>query len=441
LLHTAQLTLGLLIIVIPFRYRFVLIERSFPPIYNDFTGLLLYLSDIFLAATLLLWVISLLIKPRRISTGPIFLSIPLAGLLITGLFSALFSIQPTLSLFVYVRMALMGGLYLYLVNEIKSLRSILWALGAMVIIQANIGILQVLGQKSLGLVFLGELELNPSFSGISIVWMEGFRSLRAYGLSNHPNILGGLLSFALLLLAGVYIKGQSSKKVILVGVFITGLAALFLTFSLAGWMSFVIGLIAFIAFLAADRQNEAIRNMFYLMTAGFIILLPLIVHNARYLEPVLSFGPLARGEDTANNNSERAALNLAANEIFSSNALKGVGLGAFPIALKGAQPGFGYDYQPPHNILLAAAAEIGLFGALSLFFAQISPWIVLWTRRKRLSPSFDLIVVSGALAAITIVGLFDYYPWSLPAGHLWLWLLWGLWGSFYQISSREKFND
>ena len=43
-----------------------------------------------------------------------------------------------------------------------------------------------------------------------------------------------------------------------------------------------------------------------------------------------------------------------------------------------------------------------------------------------------LIGVSGALLAVTLIGLFDYYTWLLAPGRLWQWLAWGLWGSVYR---------
>jgi len=56
----------------------------------------------------------------------------------------------------------------------------------------------VIHQGDLGLQLLGEYRLDPAWEGVSIVWMEGLRTLRAYGLSDHPNILGGSLAFALI---------------------------------------------------------------------------------------------------------------------------------------------------------------------------------------------------------------------------------------------------
>jgi hypothetical protein len=37
---------------------------------------------------------------------------------------------------------------------------------------------------------------------------------------------------------------------------------------------------------------------------------------------------------------------------------------------------------------------------------------------------------------VTIIGLFDYYPWLLPPGRLWHWIIWGLWSGFYLRRGR-----
>ncbi|MEW5961398.1 MAG: hypothetical protein AB1801_27075, partial [Chloroflexota bacterium] len=81
--------------------------------------------------------------------------------------------------------------------------------------------------------------------------------------------------------------------------------------------------------------------------------------------------------------------------------------------------------------------ETGLFGALFYFIALVAPWTALWFNRSRLKFSADLLVVSGVLAAVTIVGFFDYYTWLLGPGRLWQWLVWGLWGSIYQNCAGE----
>ena len=64
--------------------------------------------------------------------------------------------------------------------------------------------------------WLGELVLDPRQNGVSVVATSGTeRLLRAYGLTDHPNILGGLLVFGLLLSsrsAAGRIRGRRSGR-------------------------------------------------------------------------------------------------------------------------------------------------------------------------------------------------------------------------------------
>jgi hypothetical protein len=57
--------------------------------------------------------------------------------------------------------------------------------------------------------------------------------------------------------------------------------------------------------------------------------------------------------------------------------------------------------------------------------ASIAPWILAW--RARQTWTRELAAASAALAALTVVSLFDYYPWTFPAGRIWWWLGIALW--------------
>lgn len=429
---TAQVAFGFGIFFSTFRYRFILYELRFPPIYQDYTDGLVFLSDVFLLLALLLWVGSLAVNPKRITFGPLVLSIPLGGLILASIVSALFSINPVISAYHVLRLIALSGLYLYVVNEIRTLRTVIWAIAGSVFIQASVGVAQVLRQHSLGLILMGELELDPAWSGVSIVWAEGIRSLRAYGLSDHPNILGGCLAFALLLLMSWLITRDSPVRMLIAGVFISGVVALFLTFSRAAWLGFIVGLLLMAWLLIRTQRREIILNGAYLMLACLVVLTPFILRNAKMLGVRLNMGDSFQevGYETRSL-VERAALNTAANEIFARNAVTGVGIGTFPLALRESNPDFEFFFQPPHNTLLNAAAETGIFGALFYFLALVGPWIATIWNRRRLRFTTDMIGVLAAMATIIVVGFFDYYTWLLAPGRTWAWLVWGLWASFY----------
>jgi hypothetical protein len=312
----------------------------------------------------------------------------------------------------------------------------------MVFAQAVVGISQVLRQRSLGLGFLGELDLNPIWQGVSIVSSEGIRSLRAYGLTDHPNILGGCLAFGLVLIAGWYVNSGIKWRTIAAALFCLGTLALFYTYSRSAWLAFVTAMLILLAVLYRAKRMAAVRNWTQLVGACFILLLPFLWYNANYLGVRLDARSSFQENPQENQSiGERIRLNEAANELFARHALTGVGLGTFPLALRQQIPDFPLDYQPAHFTLLDAAAEVGMIGALFYAMAMTAPWLALLLNRKRLLPSTTLFTVTALLWAVSFVGFFDYYTWLLVPGRIWQWLAWGVWGLVYQSSHKPVIHD
>jgi O-antigen ligase len=421
------------------RYRWVLFELVFPRVYRDYTSGLVFMGDVFLIATLLLWGGSWLLNRRPVTLGPRLLAFPMFGLILAGAVSAVFSIVPELSWYYVARLLLAFGLYLYVVNEIRSLMAVLWAVASGVYLQASVSILQALEQGSVGLKLLGELELDPAWKGVSIVWGEGLRSLRAYGLSDHPNILGGVLAFGLLLTLCGYLMAEGGRKLLLAAVFIAGALGLLLTFSRAAWLGFFSGALLAALLLWRRKRPDILRDGLYLAAASLLALAPFIWYNLPYLGVRLNAGRSFEEVDyELGSLVERQALNQAANELFTSNAVNGVGLGASPVALMQSKPDFIFYYQPAHIVVLDAAAETGLFGAMFYAILLSAPWVLMIVRRKRLAFRLDILGASSALLAISLVGFFDYYPWLLMPGRFWQWLLWGLWAAFYRVELERS---
>jgi O-antigen ligase len=435
----AQAALGLTLVAIPFRYRQVLLERPLYPVYGDYTNFLLFPSDVGLLLTLGFWLISLALAPRRVRPGPFFLAAPIAGFTLVGLLSIFVSVDPALSVYHGLRLVLLAGLYLYLVNEIESLKPLLWAVALQVLLQAVVGIGQSWQQHSLGLSAFGELTLDPARPGVSVVGAGDDRFLRAYGLTDHPNLLGGCLAFALVALAAGYAAARAEWRPLLTGAFALGLTALFLTFSRSAWLALGGGLGAYLLTLAFGRHKPQIFFSLGLVAAGVMMTLPFMWRAAPYagLRLNVTGAPAVSSlEERALN--ERQYLAEVTNEIFSDHAGLGIGLGALPTALRRFYPQFPINYQPAHVALLEAAAETGILGAIFYSLALTLPWLVLWRRRRVALRSPELLGLSALLLALTVVGFFDYYTWLSTLGRMWQWLAWGVWGAQYQKLSREQ---
>lgn len=431
----ARFSLVMAIVLLPFRFRFILLERPAGIVWNDYTDLLVFASELFMLFTLFFWISKLFLETRPLKFGPLFLSLPLAGLVGMGLVSSIFSIDPLLSIYHTIRLTLLAGLYLYLINEVPSPSLVAAATAIQILVQSIVGIAQTINQHSLSLISLQELELDPAWGGVSIVSADGIRSLRAYGLTDHPNILGGCLALGLLVFLTWYLERHSRWQVVAGSAFLLGCLALFLTFSRSAWIALIAGLAWTGWLLARNSHKRAFSAWLNLTVAACLLILPFMWANSAYLGARLNQdGSFASVEAEKRSIDERLEVMETANEVFSSRPLTGVGLGAFPIAQSRLYPLFPFNYQPPHMHLLNAAAETGLVGAFVFVLAAILPWVAMAWNRRRLEFRPGFIAISGALAAVTIVGFFDYYTWLLAPGRLWQWLIWGLWASTYQSS-------
>lgn len=426
------------LVLIPWRWRLVLSARPNGTLYTDYTDFLLFLPDITLAITLLAWGLAKWMGRASLRFGPAYLWLPLAGLTFAGLFSVPASLDRALSLYHVIRLGMLFLFYLYIVNERVSLWMIAGAVGVQGALQAIIAIAQSVLQRSVGLQVLGEHALDPLWAGVSVVSDGSTRFLRAYGLTDHPNILGGCLAFGLIVLLAAFFHAEAKQKWLIAIPFALMSLALLLTFSRAGWLAFLAGSGLVVVMEAWVRRGRHLGAVVRLALGTFLLLLPFIILNAKFFGVRLNFGNSFENVPFENQSwNERPILNESANQIFVKHPLTGVGLGASPIAMREEFPEFPTYYQPPHFTLLAAALETGIFGALFYFLLIALPWAVL-LRRKSLWTEPNMIGAAGLLLAVTLVGFFDYYTWLLTAGRYWQWLAWGLFAAEMTFPAKER---
>ena len=416
------------VVFIPWRLRFVLLARPFPPVYRDYTDLILFPSDIALIVALLAAAFGQLRAHRRLHLGPTILSVPLAGILLAGWLSIIPSYDRIGSFYHSVRLLLLAGMYLSLVNRPLSWRWVIVPVGIQAAIQGSVAIAQSLGQASVGLFSLGEYPLDPQWQGISVVFADGVRVLRAYGLSDHPNILGGSFALSSLILLAASARSKGNEQTWLVAASCLSLIGLLLTFSRAAALALALGYLLLATGIERAMGRSSLPRLLHVTAAAALTLTPFILHFGSALSTRAGAGGSFEANPLeARALAERGVLNRAAGQVFVENAPAGIGLGALPLALRARFPEFPYFYQPAHFVLLDAAAETGLLGATFYAAALLAPWIVVVSRWRqgRLSPG--LLASSAALLVITWIGFFDYYPWLLQPGRLWQWAIWGIW--------------
>jgi len=430
----AWLSFAALIVLSPFRAVVTELERPIPQIASGYTKFVLGWPDVALLATLALWVVSLALRPRALVLGPSVVWVPVAGLLVISWLGVPSSVDPWLAAYNAVRLVFVVAVGLYVVNELERVERLAVPIMVMVIIQAVVVLGQTVDQGSVGLSVLGEPRLDTSWNGVSVVAAaDGTRLLRAYGLSPHPNILGGVLAFALLTLIAAL--GRTRRELILRSiVFALGVVALLLTFSRAAWVGFTVGAVVGVVMLAVMRDRVAFRRWLGVTIAGIVLCIPFVLPFAPYLAARAHVsGPVATEVRSLD---ERVALAAASVDVFVDRPLLGAGLGTLPTAIFRADPTFGWAYQPAHVVAIVAAAETGILGLLCYMVIVIAPWVLLIRDRARWTPWSA--GASAALAAVTVVGLFDYYTWTPSGGRIWAWIALGAWLAAYRAAMRGR---
>jgi hypothetical protein len=365
---------------------------------------------------------------RRLRAGPWFVTGPLVAMLVLTAVSAAWAVDPAYAGYQAVRQLLLLGFFVLVVNLPVQRRWFVAGLALSVGVQAVVGLLQVRRGASLGLARLGELRLNPLWPGISVVMRGEGRWLRAYGLTQHPNLLGGVLAGLLLMLVGAYAAGVGSRRrgaALLLVPYGLGLGALLMTFSRGAWLGAAVGgTVCLAAAWRSGRRGARVWVPPAVLTAAIGV--AFAVTQWPLLEPRLGLtyqGAEVRSVD------ERSTLIAGARALRALRPVLGVGAGGFSTALYRLAPDAiaAYPvYQPVHNVPLLLAAEVGLLGAGLWAALLLGPVAAAWIRPAAAEAGW-LAGLTGALAALFTIGWYEAYPWRSQQGALLLWLVLGLW--------------
>ena len=424
-IFSSRIAFAITIFLVPFRWRAELLARPAPPLYSDYTDFLLFASDISLLVMFVLWACSMLLNLRTLKTGPLFIFIFLVGLTLAGWVSAPGSEDPILSQYHAIRFTALLLFFLYIVNEVKSASWVLVPVGLQILFQSLTAIAQSVSQSSLGLQKLGELTLDPDSIGVSVVIVNGLRFLRGYGLSDHPNIVGGCIAFGLVLMLAVILYGKQNTRALASIVFLASIPALALTFSRSAWLSFFVAGSFMVGFEAFFHRWDSLKRAAILSALSLLIAAPFIQKNILVFTTRVNSGNISQDDQI----QERAYLIRAGNLIFVDHSVVGVGLGAAPFAMKKYFPEFRLNYQPPHYALLAAAMETGVIGGSFYLLLIAAPALAFISHWREYSSQPFIMGAFALLLVVTVVGFFDYYTWLYSPGRLWQWLSWGIWST------------
>lgn len=440
-----RVALACVLFTSPWMIQWLDVKRRTANIYSGYTDFFFYPSDLFILLSIALWLVTTLVARRRVWRGPWYLTFPLAALVGLSFVSALGSVDTELTLYHSLRFLMFGLLYVTLVNTPLQAKWIVAPLAFAVLIQGGVAILQFWKQSSIGLPAFGELALDPKQTGISILRYDNVRILRAYGLAEHPNLLGGFLAFALIFLLSYYLdswRGRTRYALLIpLGV---GALALLYTFSRSAQLALVIGALLPIVSPLRDRVRRGahLRDLAICAALLLALLIGPVVNNQRLIAQRLGgWNSFLENVGEVRSLVERNELIESANRVFYRRQLLGVGNGALPLAMYLLDKQFPknvYDYQPAHLVILDVAAELGVLGGFIWLWLMAAPLAVIWLNRHRLVNHVWLTAVGGAMIVLLVAGLFDYYPWLWQAGRIWQWTAWGLFAATF---SSRGVND
>ena len=447
----ARLCAQLAFIASPLRWRLVLMEHRVPNIYSDYTDVLIHATDIFVLATLVCAAVATVARHRLKESAcfgqsdsshalraapkqPVSVTFtqnvagsPVVACLSVLVFSLAVStalaIDPLVAAQHALRWLLTGAWGWVVWREMRALKW--WVTPAILLLisQALVAIGQTISQHDLGLRALGEYWLDPLQPGISVIALNGTRWLRAYGLADHPNLLGGALALGLLVpwAAVRHSKAGLLYTATMLAAQASGTVALYFTFSRSAWLGFGAGMVllivlrarAFVTFGASVRSAVGSWRAAQVFASAAVLAAALAWMGALGIARLDTQSSLQQAAPVL----EREFLIARTLDVFRLHPIAGVGINNLPLALRALFPSFPVNYAPAHVVPLAAAAEVGAIGSIA--FTLVCLWPMLAALRARHQHNEHRLALP-LLACIIMIGVFDYYPWTYAPGRLWL---------------------
>lgn len=342
---------------------------------------------------------------RRWRWGRPAIGLPLLGFTLLGLVSLathpdLIGIKPAVAL------SLVWLLYLFILNERPRLT---WPLALTVALQGCVAVGQFLYQRDLGLSVLGELTLDPTIPGTSVLTANGERWLRGYGLTGHPDLLAVLLAVLILMLLPALGTVQGWRRVGLLLTVTVGLLGLLATVSRGAWLGFGAGLAAWAGQAWHSKrhnpQGSMKRGRLPTWPTDVLLWLGILASSffLRYRDLVLSrFLSLDSPLEARSLNERGRDISLAW-QLIISHLWTGAGMGRYLPSARAVNP----FALVVHNVPLLVMAELGVSGGLLWLWLLMAPFIR-W-RGSRLRWQWP--AQAGAWIAFFVIGLFHSVPW------------------------------
>jgi O-antigen ligase len=339
----------------------------------------------------------------------------LAGLILFETVSISWSIHPGLAAVQVAHMLIWAAFTLVVSCADWAAVSMTVALLAGLVIHSVVGFVQLAVLPVVGNV--------PQNSGISVVFSGAEHWLRVYGLSSHPNVLGGHLAVGVILILGLVILSQGRQRIWLIAAWLMCWLTLLLTFSRSAWLGVAGGgLLAVILLLRGRHLARSTFKMLAALTASSLGLTAIFVWRFQpFLVNRIEVAIVSYETQAIVQRLDAARLAV---KIFIEHPVTGVGLAQSVVVTRNL---LGTPIDWIHNVPLLIAAELGVGGIILIGLMLIALGAIGLHRWRTRSISMWQALVGGALIALLIAMQFDHYVWTTPQGGLlWAWLV-GWW--------------
>ncbi|HET7087784.1 MAG TPA: O-antigen ligase family protein [Anaerolineae bacterium] len=355
---------------------------------------------------------------ERLIHGPhrMFL-ISLLALCALALASALWAIHQGLAAVHAARVLVWVTFALMLVCGDWSMPRLAAAFLGGLLAHSAVGLLQVALQHFVGLgPRFGELPVRPQDTWASVVFAGPVRFLRAYGLSGHPNVLGGHAAVGLILSFGLLATWPRVWRALIVVAWTIIWMLLLMTFSRSAWLAIVAGGAAGAILLWRGRRwhRRTLVGSFTLAAIAAVVAVGFAVIFRPFL--VGRVDAASQPYETFSI-SERQDMIDVASQLIVTHPLTGVGAANFSNASRGM---LGYPLDWVHNVPLLVTSELGLIGLAAFLGMNGSMLAAGWTHWRSRSITLWQALLGGAVVGLSTIMLFDHYLWTAPQGAL-LW--------------------
>lgn len=398
------------IALIPVWPHLVLVDSGLNGIISVFREVAIYPSDV----CLVLLAVLVVVRPVGLDSASRWFALGLTLLAGAALLSAATSHDPALASGVAAQLALLTLAWLGLRSLHVSRELVAAALIASAVLESGLAAAQIVTQRPLVPAQLGLpwLPSDASQAGAPVILdAAGDRLLRGFGTFPHPNVLGGYLATAVVLLPILHRRWPRAAPLFwAAGVMLAiGLVA---SFSRAAWLAAVVGFA--ISWWSGARNEHSHRWLpvmvggAALVSVGFTPLAPLVASR------LFPFGPSGNALERGSI-QDRLALDRAAVVEIADHWPRGVGASNYGLVSvsEGYQEGWG---EPVPNVGLLIAAELGLPGVLALVLLVFAV-----VRLIYLESDTERSVLTASIVALVVLAMFDHYLWTMPPGRVIAW--------------------